>query len=244
MAAYNERMISVRRYSDARKQLNPEQQKMVSRLGELLTEMEASWGVSTESNITRLPDRGLRGLYLRSRLTPGRLADWFGTAVYRSGPHAGAKYDFKNKRDFGHYSPAFLASVRKWFDFLIGNNVTKPMLQGLYDNQLMDIASAYYRMYQYLYAPENQQWAGDLLDRYQRSLQGEGGLFKEGYGYPYHEMREVARRLEKREGLNVHELTTAGAFWLRRRMDGSERAVAEILVQLLDGLEPISGPTR
>ena len=170
LSTYNQRLIELKRYGDAVSSLKPAQQGMVSNVSEMLTKMEESWGVSDDEEITSLPNRGLRGIYLRSQLTVSTLKDWFKVNPYVSGPHQANGYSFRNKQDFGHYNPKFVAILKKWLDFFSSNPIAQPLAQGFYDNQLLDIAPAYYRMYEYLHAPENAPWASAMLKKYKKAI--------------------------------------------------------------------------
>lgn len=240
LSTYNQRMIELRRMSDSITSLKPEQREMLKRVDELLHGMEDSWEIGLESDITELPDRGLRGLYLRSKVGPGSLKKWLGTDPFASGPHGTNNFDFNSKHAFGHYSPKFIGLLKTWVEFFTHNPLAIPLAQGFYDNQLLDIVPAYYRMYEYIQAPENKAWADGLLKKYRKAIQMKQGLFQDGYHYPYLEFLEVAQRLEQDEGFNVYELTTAGPFWLRRRMDGSAEQFAAMAKQLLEKFEMLA----
>jgi len=242
LSTYNQRLIELRRRADAQATLKPEQRRMLRRVEATLAKMEESWEIGVESEITHLPDRGLRGLYLRSGIDAAALEKWFGVAPYLSGPHRPRRFEFQDKKDFGHYDPKFLNLLKGWLDFFIDHALALPLAQALDDNQLLDIVPAYYRMYEYMQAPENTPWVKEMLTRYRKAIEGGGEAFRGGYRYPYLEFLEVAQKLEREEGFNVYELATAGPFWLRRRMDGTERQWAAMAQKLLDTFESVPDP--
>ncbi|MBU0501478.1 MAG: hypothetical protein KJ558_05130 [Gammaproteobacteria bacterium] len=237
ISTYNERLIELRRRQDAMTSLKPEQRALLKRLRALLTRMEEQWELEPVPGLTGLPNLGLRGLFLRSGMTPGKFRDWFGQGPFLSGPHGPDRYDFHNKKDFGRYDPRFLAAFKERLGFLIDNPLTRPLMLGFYDNQMMDIAPAYFRMHSYLHAPENAGWVAEVSAQYRQALEQDKGLFRDGYHYPYREFQAVAKAIGDKEGLNVHELTTAGPFWLRRQMDGTEGPVFELLALVMKRLE-------
>lgn len=241
LSTYNERLVELRRRKDAITSLKPEQRAMQKRLRTLLARMEENWEQEPVAGVTQLPDIGLRGLYLRSKLTPASLREWFGVEPYLSGPHKPDRYDFRSHQAFGHYNPKFLTALGDWLAFFTANPLTKPLAIGFYDNQMMDIVPAYHRMHQYLSAPENAQWVEQITKRYQEAITQGQGLFRDGYHYPYREFQEIALKIEKQEGLSVHELTTAGPFWLRRRMDGSEAEIAALIDRVRQAFDTRAG---
>lgn len=237
LSTYNERLIELKRRLDALTSLKPEQRALLKRLRALLIRMEEQWELKPVPGLTALPDLGLRGLYLRSQMTPAKFRAWFGQGPFLSGPHGQDLYDFQNKKDFGRYDPKFLAAFKEQLDFLIGHPLSRPLMLGFYDNQMMDIAPAYFRMHQYLHAPENAGWVAEISAQYRQALGQDKGLFRDGYRYPYREFQAVAKAIGDKEGLNVHELTTAGPFWLRRQMDGTEGPVFDLLTLVMTRFE-------
>ena len=240
LSTYNQRMIELRRMSDSITSLKPDQRGMLKRVDGLLMDMEDSWEIGLESEITELPDRGLRGLYLRSKMGPEQLQQWLGLSPYTSGPHTAKEYIFSSKSSFGHYNPKFIELMNDWVKFFTSNPLAVPLTQGFYDNQLLDIVPAYYRMYEYLNDPKNKAWVDGVYAKYQKAIKEQKGLFQDGYYYPFFEFLEVAQKLEQDEGFNVYELATAGPFWLRRRMDGSEQQFAAMAKLLLDKFENLA----
>lgn len=242
LSIYNERLIELKRRHDAITSLKPEQRAMQKRLRTLLARMEEKWELDPVPGLTALPDLGLRGLYLRSGMTPKEFRAWFGVEPFRSGPHKPDRYDFQNHQDFGRHNPEFIAAFGKWVEFLAASPVTKPLVLGFYDNQMMDIAPAYYRMHQFLHAPENAAWVERISGMYRQAIEQGQGPFRDGYHYPYREFQQVAQAISEKEGINAHELTTAGPFWLRRQMDGTEQALFELLGTLLKVFELPEAP--
>ncbi len=174
--------------------------------------LEEKGGPDRDADGTAL-EEGLRYKYavLNEYMNINRLGEIMGVPVFLKGPHSdGVDYE---SDEFGHYNPAFLNQVRDALSAAKDNSAFNAIVQPFYNSQLKSTARTYYRAYKYLESED------DILGKYGDYYDGEA--FR-GYA-----------DIEEAEGFNWYESATAPGFWVRRKIDGTDKIFFEILNMML-----------
>lgn len=158
-------------------------------------------------------DVGIRYKYLLLKdyvniKTLGKLA---GVPVFSKGPHS-VEVNY-NANEFGYYNPAFLAKVKAALKKGMNNTVFNNLAQTFYNNELKGMARTYYRAFVYLNNQEN------VIEQYGGNYDGEA-------------FRSYADSEEKL-GYDWYESDVAPGFWVRRKIDGTDKTFFEILQMVM-----------
>ncbi len=154
-----------------------------------------------------------------------------GLNVFVSGPHT-KDLDFNSETSFGHYNAAFVA---KTLQALKGSNTNitfKTLGQQVYDKNLKSTARAYYKAYQYVNSSpqvERRSKSSITIDEVMKTYkeymkepsQKAGGYIQDVFGI-------YANNAEK-EGLDWYISNVATGFWVRRKMDNTDKEFFELL---------------
>lgn len=156
---------------------------------------------------------GLRYKYgvLNEYLNIHRLEGVLGLEIFEKGPHNG-EINF-NSDEFGHYSPPFLSQLEYVMDNSMGTSAFDMVGEPFYKKELQGTARTYYRAYLYLQREDN------IIEKYGKNYDGE--VF-EGYA-----------NVEEAEGYDWYESATAPGFWVRRAIDGTDKAFFRMLEKVM-----------
>ncbi len=182
------------------------------------------------SDLTRLPDRGVRGFYchLQNVLSYTTLQQAVKSPIFVSGPHRYTTLNLNTTDDFGHYHIEFV----KWLaDNLIPaaqQREFQPQTQPLYEKYVRRLARTFYEVHQYFqdhpdYLAQEAQQYGELVKN--RTLPA---CCYETRDYSAH-----FQFLEDR-GYDLYEVHTAVNFWLRRTLDETYSEWVRGLQRLLE----------
>lgn len=206
-------------------------------------------------------ESGFRHLYcsLRSVISYQRVKSIAGVDPYISGPH-GDELNL-SATSFGYYNPAFL----DWVDtYIIPAEMADPdfaaQAQLVYDSQLKDMVRALFWTHQiYLGPPQYRQ----AFEDYYRSgteheWTGWGGSVEAAESLDWNQMVEQTKNPDdkpqwgNRPGAEVvindyvegalggdgYMADTAGPFWIRRTIDGTEAQVFALLTKVMRCFDP------
>lgn len=181
------------------------------------------------------------------------------------GPH-GSDINFDDKKQFGHYNPAFLNWVEQHIIPENSNDPRSRKLIGLaYDSQIGPLVRALYHTHQILYASPDAARA--FLEQYKSAQQSYLATNpKEGYLDPrftpgprsFEEIKsEYEMSLQSGSPMDTGEAfrwlsdyttvaekddwylaNTAGGFWVRRSLDGTEPQFFRLVTKVLQAYEP------
>lgn len=181
------------------------------------------------AGITWLPDRGLRGLFIDFRLTPGLIESLVGEKMYVKGPHGDA-FQFNDRHAFGHYNPAFVRKLIALQDRIAENPELFVMANQFFQIRLFDMLTAYLHVETIVNAPENAQLIEETIALYEQHMQ-DGSLDNRKFGrFPYDVQYHLTAKLEQ-QGYDPYEAITAAGFWIRRRMDGTAPLFKQLLLK-------------
>ncbi len=182
-----------------------------------------------DEEVTWLPEIGIRGLYLHSRITPLILEQLSGVPVFLSGPHV-LRFNFSSDNTFGHYNPQFVEWLKHTFGVIQKDPTLKEVGQKLFVH-LRGQARAAYRMYFWVHAPERQEWFGQTKAKYIQ-LMAEKKLGGDALSYPEDELVGLWEWAEQ-EQLDAFEAYSGGKFWFRRSIDGTDQQFFELLKDIM-----------
>lgn len=156
---------------------------------------------------------GLRYKYgvLNEYFNIHRLEGLLGLRVFEKGPHE-KEMNFDSD-EFGHYNPAFLGQLEYVMNNALGNSAFDAIGKPFYTKELQGTARTYYRAYMYLQKESN------VISKYGEYYNGEA--FR-GYA-----------DVEEAEGYDWYESATAPGFWVRRRIDGTDKTFFSMLEKVM-----------
>lgn len=193
------------------------------------------------NNYDYWPDGGIKCAFnhLRSLVSYQSLRMLIPHDIYLSGPHTEQTLRLDRPYSFGHYNPEFLS----WLD-----NAIQPLLN---DEQLVKETTPLFQEYVgqttktfwlcYLYLNKYPEMADSMKNAYQELIAHQelprtyyyDLAWQDKRKYPY--LRELN---DLGEYLDFNVLTTAVAFWLRRKMDGTEDQMFDILDGIMEAYYP------
>lgn len=178
---------------------------------------------------TWLPNWGMRGFYchIKQVLSYRYLQSLLKIPIFIKGPHSQGNLNFDAKYEFGYYNKEFV----KWFanNAVIGINdfSIRVKIQPMFDRYLKQRARAYYVTYKYL--QKNKRLLENTKQEYLKHMRNRTLT----YVFLIEKFRLFSEQKEK-EGLNIYEISTAGGFWVRRSIDGTDveffRALRRVLL--------------
>lgn len=182
------------------------------------------------------PERGVRTIYCHARglADMQTLEKTAGMPIFLSGPH-GKEMALKEKTDFGHYNPAFVQWLTDHAVPASGDEAFRRETQFYYDAifkrlSVMYLAAAY-KLESY---PDYLDDEAGYLRRYMR------GDAEEDPQYRYGDILDLREGdlvpLSDPEGKYVYDtnyMSQAGAFWVRRHMDGTFPLFKKLLEKLM-----------
>ncbi|MGN7611053.1 hypothetical protein ACQZV8_03100 [Magnetococcales bacterium HHB-1] len=189
-----------------------------------------------ERRLTWLPEQGLRGLYLRFGFRPGLLEPLVGLPLYVHGPHMGGEINFFSQT-FGYHNRPFILRLEVLFNQILNHTLLRDRVEGFYQQHLARIAHAYYAVYKIFFKEKNRDRIEAIIKKYQQQISEKNTDPKAFGNYPYEEFFEVAHKLEK-EGYDGYEAMTAGSFWIRRTIDGTDKDWFRLLKRVLEKIDP------
>lgn len=178
---------------------------------------------------TWLPDRGLRGLWLKVSqvLSLSRIEELAGLRIFLGGPHEGGAMNLGSKDSFGRYNPEFVG----W----LGRHAVPPRtaeFQAIYDRFFRRMARGYYASFEDLRAnPGVLEGAKRAYLERLAHADGKAELFLE------ETFRKRADALAK-QGHDWYEVYVAYGFWVRRAIDRTDQEFAVALKALLSVYDP------
>ncbi len=182
---------------------------------------------------TRLPERGLRGLYAKVRKDAGLsvLENLSGVKVFLKGPHQKGKLKLDAKSDFGRYNPAFVSWLATHGIPGRQDPILRRQLQPVYDKHLRRTARGFYVAYQNLKAQPRRM--KQVQTRYLELLEAK----KDAGDFLQETFRDDTDRYEKSDH-DWYEVNVAHGFWVRRSIDGTIDEFRIVLARLLKTYDP------
>jgi hypothetical protein len=201
---------------------------------------------STRNNCDNLYDYfpgGMRILWCHAKqdISAAQVEALAGVPIWASGPHQkGAGFDLDNTRTFGHYNPEFVKKLPSFAIPGIADTAFRKATQSTYDSSLKELARTSWKVHATLKA--NPACAKREFDGYKANLESANptpGYHERWYDFFGEGEASCGGANVENEG-NVTK--TVVAWWMRRKMDGTEAQWAEVLKKLLATYDP-SFPT-
>lgn len=171
--------------------------------------------------------------FLESIANIADLRQVLGVKVFLSGPH-GIDVDLKSEESFGHYNPIFIEKIHHTFDSLTVDRKFRIGGQLLYNVRFKQMARIYYKAYTYLHEEASQEAMATLdaltTENFQIDRAENGGQ----------ELSNLLNRIPnkiKEEGYDFYNADTAGRFWVRRAIDGTDDEFFKLLNFVLDNFD-------
>lgn len=182
-------------------------------------------------------DAGLRSKYGTAKLYASleMMEGAFGVPVFVSGPHT-EHMNFNSQTSFGHYNPEFINLLTTKVKMVLEEPMFKKVLKNLYDQHFSSLLLTYKDAYSFVHSDPS------LFDDIQGDYNGlindpkgtsEGSLQEEFRDYADKryftpEVRKLAQKTASPKG-DWYEKVTAPAFWIRRSIDGTDKAILDLL---------------
>jgi hypothetical protein len=183
---------------------------------------------------TAIPQMGLRGLYchIKPKINYQKLQELAGKPIFLKGPHSKTELNLDSKYEFGYYNPEFV----QWFNNEVVGTITKnPALvkatQPIYDQYIKNQVRSYYLVYLVINSSPRLREAQKL--KYLELMETQ--TLPEMY--LQEQFREFADEFASKD-FSWYETNTAGGFWIRRSIDGTDQYFIEILDQLIEAFDP------
>lgn len=184
------------------------------------------------------PQGGLRNCYehTASITSYSTLSELLPHSIFLSGPHSAESLDLKNKSQFGHYNPKFIAYVAGIAKELLADdafvNSTRPLL----DQTIGDQVIMLWQCYNHLQADPFTKTL--LVGEYEGHL--EAGAVPDEFFYKDWSSDQYLfmHDLEVYDRVDINVLGSFTFFWLRRHMDGTEEAIHAMLTDIVSAYYP------
>lgn len=175
------------------------------------------------------PNGGMRNFYCHAKelLSYQQLLELIALKPFVSGPHNDGGLDLNNKTRFGHYNPEF---VRRLSEILLpaaDDSAFREQTQEIFDAYVRELARTYYMVHVHLFSDPNFVEAEKAL--YLKLMQND--QLPGFYADKYFDFAGLGQR--QNYGFNGNIVKNAVLFWLRRSLDGSEKAFYDGLEKLL-----------
>ena len=163
---------------------------------------------------------------------------------FRSGPH-GSGLNLRAANDFGHYNVEFVRFVAHHAVPARHDSAFRAATQAHYDTYVAPLARIFYATHQKLV--NEPTCARAERDEYAAAIaQGDTDGYVEPWFFFMNETYCQLRRGQYQDyddtgfdgGYSGNVVKTCVGFWLRRSMDGTDRAFFDALVMLMDAYEP------
>ncbi len=184
---------------------------------------------------------GVRSLYreISPLMSLEKMQSLAPMTIFLDGPHG--KTFHTESGQFGRYNPEFLQWAEANVIPAAEDEELRERTQPFYNEYLKEIARSYYVAYHHVQrAPcaeeamaMYQKWLVEFKDKPFDSSKGDGpGFLLQQKFWPYfYKVQE--REYEWDEGSAYHYAMVGAAFWVRRRIDGTEEQFRKLLVKLL-----------
>jgi hypothetical protein len=190
------------------------------------------------------PRGGLRSVHdhLLTFASFAQVARTFRRPVFLSGPHRPTELDLNNQYDFGHYNPEFIDWVGTNVRFLLRQTRFIDATRDNFEAYLLGLTLLLYESYQVLAA--NPKARSLLRHHYEHAMRTGQARPQYYWGVSWAvgndqwpaEIRSLMAILAERYDVNI--VSSAIYFWLRREIDGTDRAIFSIIVDVLKAFCP------
>ena len=151
------------------------------------------------------------------------------TAVFSKGPHL-KDIAFRDNKAFGYYNPIFLKKVKKSLEAATKRANFNTIAGRFYTNEIQGMARTYYNAYQHINKKEVS--LQDITSKYLTLITTEDIQAQEPGNYIQEIFRPYADK-EARKGYDWYEVSTAPGFWVRRKIDGTDKQFFELLEMVM-----------
>lgn len=192
---------------------------------------------------------GIHAFYCKLETIVGieALSELLGTEIFRSGPHQSSSLVLNDTSSFGYYHPDFPKALRRYLIPAKYNAAFRAITQSVYDEYIQETARSFFIIYQKL--DSNPKFFKKEAERYKR-------LTDEDRMDPYYLNRFIlfmypaftdnedpyeAAKFTIRKGdeeLDAQMVKEIVGFWLRRKVDGTEREFHLGLTDLIKIYDP------
>jgi hypothetical protein len=205
------------------------------------------------------PNWGVNGLYalVRFSLDFPHLERLSGLSIFASGPHDHSTLDLGNKNDFGHYSISFVEWCSRQVALTLQDQNFIQRSRPLFDRYIKRRARTYYYVYRTLIA--NPAFFEEERQRYISAIKsGNAGAGHLHYLYFERKRSNTTQRVVvEAEKVNddslailisnlrnavpdyeEYETSTSIGFWIRRRIDETDREFFNLLQMVMRAYDP------
>ena len=194
-----------------------------------LNKSEMTWQEKLAECGTALTEQGLRSLYcdVKPFIDYRKLQIVSGLPIFRSGPHSRIKLNIYAPYRFGYYNPKFLKWLQKNIIPAEQDGSFKQQTQPIYEQKIRTTAKAFYATYQILLA--NSEKFEAIKHEYIEHLKN--NTLPEIY--LQEKFRWLSDYLATEGKYDWYAANTAGGFWVRRSIDGTDKEFFQLLRKLL-----------
>jgi len=180
--------------------------------------------------------KGVRSKYafLKSILNLGKIESETGIKVFVSGPHVDGNINYESMNSFGHYNPELLNLVYETLYQMKNENAMQAGTE-IYDLYFRQMFRTYYESYNYLNNTSGKKIrftnmsTTELIAKYQLAINNNESSFN-----VWENFRPFADFMDKKLGYDWYEADTSAAFWVRRKMDGTDKQFMRILTLVIE----------
>jgi hypothetical protein len=206
---------------------------VIDKLSKALSKLDQT--VNTGAGFDYWPDGGIQIAYyhLATFLPYKTISQLSPYPVFVSGPHGNNNLNLTASQTFGHYNPKFLQWLQDHLLEILQNKQFVKSTCNNFQTYLGKTAQTYWATYTVLNQHQNE--LDTLLADYKQRLQDrsvpEDYYYNLAWQENYHQYDSL-RELSASYDMNV--VAPAVYFWLRRRLDGTDRQVFSMVEYLLD----------
>jgi len=185
-------------------------------------------------------DVGVRSKYscMKSNFSPLALEQIFGMPVYIKGPHK-KSIDLNSLNEFGHYNPKFLKTLDSYLKKLMKKKAFDDKMTNLYENELKGLFQTYYLSYQYVNS--NNTKTSEIINEYKMLVEtakpNEDQFLRAPSYFLQNSFSDYSDSMGD-QGYDIYEAVTAPGFWIRRKIDGTDKQFFKILTRFLKRYDP------
>lgn len=183
-----------------------------------------------------LYDYGIRSKYaiLHSILNINEIENETDLKIFVTGPHQNGEINYKSLSNFGHYNPEFLKLVYESI-YELRNDKKFQTGKFIYDKYFKEMFRIYYESYNYLNNSNSEKirntdiTMSELINLYQSKMESNEDSF-----YIWEHFRNYRYFMTNTLGYNPYESNTSVSFWVRRKIDGTDKEFFKILTLIIE----------
>ncbi len=178
------------------------------------------------------PHGGMRDFYhqLSKHVSYGLVRELSGMSVFLKGPHGETDLDLQSDSSFGHYNPEFVKWLSKNVFPIAKDEKLRNRLQESYDSFIRPLAQIYFGTYLIIKSDPSflREQTQNYLDHMEKTKTQKVGAFHQNF----------TNYIKANYGWDSYLSSSAIAFWLRRKIDGTFDIFGESLAKMLKTYDP------